>query len=79
MQFSVIVNRFIVKKELNSIFTNDFKKNKKIRKILKVTDYAALRQDYCKPVFRNSDHVRLKSACSATETARILKFHMEQG
>ena len=54
-----------------------FLKNKniifKIRRS-KVTGYAALSQDNCKPVFRNSDHVRLKSACSAIETARKLKF-----
>ena len=43
MQFLAIVNRFIVKTYLNSIFTNDLKENKKNRKISKVTDYAALK------------------------------------
>ena len=42
MQFSAIVNRFIVKTKLNSTFINDLKKKKKNRKISKVTDYAAL-------------------------------------
>ena len=42
MQFSATVNRFIVKAYLNSTFTNDLKRKKKIRKISKVTEYAAL-------------------------------------
>ena len=37
MQFSAIVNRFIVKTYLNSTFTNDLKENKKFRK--NITSY----------------------------------------
>ena len=44
MQFSAIVNRFIVKTQLNSAFTNDLKRKFFFfRKMLKVTDYAALK------------------------------------
>ena len=43
MQFSAIVNRFIVKTYFNSAFTNDLKENKIFRKMFKVTDYAALK------------------------------------
>ena len=43
MQFSAIVNRFIVKTELNSIFTNDFlKKDFIFRKMFIVADLVSL-------------------------------------
>ena len=41
MQFSAVLNIFIVKTKLNSTFTNDLKK-KKIRKMFIVTENAAL-------------------------------------
>ena len=42
MQFSAVLNIFIVKTKLNSTFTNDLKKNKFFRKLFIVTEYAAL-------------------------------------
>ena len=42
MQFSAIVNRFIVKTQLNSTFTNDLKRNKKFRKMFIVADLVSL-------------------------------------
>ena len=45
MQFSAIVNRFIVKTKLNSAFTNDLKKKNKIfRKMFIVADLVSLKQ-----------------------------------
>ena len=38
MQFSAIVNRFIVKTYLNSAFTNDLKEKKSFRKMFIVAD-----------------------------------------
>ena len=43
MQFSAVLNMFIVKTYLNSIFTHDLKEKKIFRKMFKVTEYAALR------------------------------------
>ena len=43
MQFSAVLNIFIVKTKLNSTFTNDLKRNKIFRKMLIVTEYAALK------------------------------------
>ena len=43
MQFSAVLNMFIVKTYLNSIFTNDLKRKENFRKMFKVTEYAALR------------------------------------
>ena len=45
VQFSAIVNRFIVKTYLNSTFTNDLKQNKKIRKMFIVADLVSLNLD----------------------------------
>ena len=42
MQFSAIVNRFIVKTLLNSTLTNDLKKKKKNRKMFIVADLVSL-------------------------------------
>ena len=42
VQFSAIVNRFIVKTYLNSTFTNDLKRNKKNRKRFIVADLVSL-------------------------------------
>ena len=42
VQFSAIVNRFIVKTKLNSTFTNDLKTNKKNRKMFIVADLVSL-------------------------------------
>ena len=42
MQFSAIVNRFIVKTKLNSTFTHDLKRNKKFRKMFIVADLDSL-------------------------------------
>ena len=42
MQFSAVLNMFIVKTYLNSIFTNDLKRIFFFRKMFKVTEYAAL-------------------------------------
>ena len=42
MQFSAIVNRFIVKTYFNSALTNDLKRKYFFRKMFKVTNYAAL-------------------------------------
>ena len=42
MQFSAVLNIFIVKTKLNSTFTNDLKINKNFRKMFIVTEYAAL-------------------------------------
>ena len=44
MQFSAVLNMFIVKTYLNSIFTNDLKRKDFFRKIFKVTEYAALKE-----------------------------------
>ena len=42
MQFSAIVNRFIVKTELNSAFTNDLKRKDFFRKMFVVADLVSL-------------------------------------
>ena len=44
MQFSAVLNMFIVKTYLNSIFTNGLKRKKIFRKMFKVTEYAALKR-----------------------------------
>ena len=44
MQFSAILNRFIVKTYLNSTFTNDLKKNQKNRKMIIVADLVSLKR-----------------------------------
>ena len=43
MQFSAVLNMFIVKTYLNSVFTNDLKMKENFSKMFKVTEYAALR------------------------------------
>ena len=42
MQFSAIVHRFIVKKQLNSTFTNDLKRKDFFRKMFIVADLVSL-------------------------------------
>ena len=42
MQFSAVLNMFIVKTYLNCIFTNDLKRKDFFSKMFKVTEYAAL-------------------------------------
>ena len=42
MQFSAVLNSFIVKTKLNSTFTNDLKRKYFFRKMFIVTEYAAL-------------------------------------
>ena len=42
MQFSAIVNRFIVKTKLNSAFTNDLKRKDFFQKIFIVADLVSL-------------------------------------
>ena len=44
MQFSAKVNRFIVKTELNSAFTNDLKRKFFFRKMLIVADLVSLNE-----------------------------------
>ena len=43
MQFSAVLNTFIVKTQLNSTLTNDLKRIFFFRKMFIVTEYAALR------------------------------------
>ena len=43
MQFSAVVNRFIVKTYLNSTFTNDLKENKKNQKMFIAADLVSLK------------------------------------
>ena len=46
MQFSAVLNIFIVKTKLNSTFTNDFKRKYSFfRKMSIVTEYAALTEE----------------------------------
>ena len=44
MQLSAVLNIFIVKTELNSIFTNDLKRKFFFRKMFTVTDLVSLMQ-----------------------------------
>ena len=46
MQFSAVLNIFIVKTELNSIFTNDLKREYFFRKVFKVTDLVSLKVSF---------------------------------
>ena len=45
MQFSAIVNRFIVKIYLNSAFTNDLKRKEFFRKMFIVADLVSLKHN----------------------------------
>ena len=70
MQFSAIVNRFIVKTNLNSTFTNDFKRKlKKNRKMFIVADLFSLN-----PLCHNSCNTNIWSTvvqCAKRRTRRI--------
>ena len=46
MQFSAVLNMFIVKTYLNSIFTNDLKRKYFFRKMFIVTDLVSLRKEF---------------------------------
>ena len=46
MQFSAVLNIFIVKTELNSIFTNDLKRKYSFRKVFIVTDLVSLKVSF---------------------------------
>ena len=59
VQFSAIVNRFIVKTYLNSTFTNDLKRKKKDRKMFIVTDLVSLRKED-EPFLKRNNFFSLK-------------------
>ena len=60
MQFSAIVNRFIVKTYLNSAFTNDLKRKLNFRKMFVVADLVSLKVMGVKKV-RSALHHRISN------------------
>ena len=53
MQFSAVLDIFIVKTKLNFIFTNDLKRKEFFRKMFMVTDLVSLKEncDFLKNIF----------------------------
>ena len=66
MQFSAVLNIFIVKTYLNSTFTNDLKRKYFFfRKIFIVTEYAALTKVLCYVLIEDEDSVVVSDLADA--------------
>ena len=80
MQFSAVLDIFIVKTYLNSIFTNDFKRKEKLfRKMLIVTDLVSLNfnaVNHCVTLlFYISQWARLHFSCHHETEANFSFYH----